>query len=270
MILGRFADVRPRGNEIAVWRVGDAEHVPRKRVPRYLPCALQLPHTHRSSPHARQKTAVRRYRHADVRPQVWRGNPPSRTVAPTPYLRASASVVHHELSIGEVVGNNVVSVLGPLERMRSVLDLERRSASRQFPYLNANATCREPRVVRGESCASGVPLARFEHGDAAAVGDVAYLQTVRHVLPLDRIRQQAGIVAEMDDAETAADGRFVERVLDLACVGVPEQDLTAISVRAACSELFAVGRDGDGGEVGEETAADSFALAGLLFDVPDL
>lgn len=220
MFLWRFTDIGARGNEITIWRVGDTEHVPWKRVPCHLPRTLQIPYTHCVSAHAGQKTTTGGDRHADVWPQVC--GDASYAIAPTTYLRARAGVIHHELPVGEVVGDDVRAVLGPFQRMRSLLDLERGSAGSQVPYLYANTTRCEPRVVGGESYASVIPLSRLEHTNRAPIRGVPHLQTIRHVLPLERIRQKARTTAKVDDTETTADGGSVERMLDLACVGVPE------------------------------------------------
>lgn len=221
MLLWRFTDIGASDNEIAIWGVGNAGHIPWKRVPRYLPCVLQIPYKHRASAHAGQKTTTRGDRHADVRPQVWRGGTGC-AIAPTTYLSARADVIHHELPVGEVVSDDVQAVLGPFQRMRSVLDLERRPTGGQVPYLYADATRCEPRVVRGESCASVIPLPRLEYTNAAPIRSVPHLQTIRHVLPFERIRQKARTTTKMDDAETTTDGGFVKRMLDPTRVGVPE------------------------------------------------
>lgn len=154
--------------------------------------------------------------------------------------------------------------------MCTVLDLERRSPCGQLPYLYADATRSKPRVVRGESRASGISLAGFEYTDAASVCGVPDFKAIRHVLPLDGVRQQARVAAKVDDAETAADSGLVKRVLDLACGAVPEGDLATVSVCATGGELAAVCGDGDGGEDGGDAATDGLALAGFLADVPDL
>ena len=212
-LLWHFTDIRTRGNVVAFWRIGDAEHIPWKRVPRHLLRVLQIPDMRRVSAHTGQKPTVRGDRHADVGPQLRRGDP-TRTFAPTTYLRAGAGVVHHELSVGEVVGDDMGAVLGPLQRVRSVLDLERRTTCSQFPYLYANATCCKPRVVGGESRAPGISLPRFEYTDTVPVRGVPHLQAVRHVLPLERIRQQACVTTKVDNTETATDGGFVKRMFD--------------------------------------------------------
>lgn len=109
-----FTDIRPKGNEIAFWGIGDTKHVPRKNVPRHLPRSLQIPYVHRIATYAGEKTAVGGHRHADIWPQVRRSDA-GRTIAPAAYLRTGTGIVHHILAVGEVVGNDVRAVLGPLE-----------------------------------------------------------------------------------------------------------------------------------------------------------